>query len=360
MRRSPRKLSLALGVVLLVGLLVPAVAPAERTIALNTGTIELSLAPGSIANDSVRVSNNGTEPLRALIYTSDVRYDEQGEPDYVKPTGEPGEFLRSPASWMSLRVPDTTKVVANTPYIELDPGQALDIDFEMRVPGNATPGDYNAVIFFEMFEFAASDTGTTSRISGRIGARIVLRVAGDVIDRMDVAPFSVRSFNIGDTVPYSFRVVNDGNIDKRYEPSLVVLDGNEAERMRSVVETSAIVYAQGQREYLGGLKLDNARFGRFTMRVEVAYDREAGSEPGTVMPEVIRKDRTFWVVPLWAAILLILAIGLPVLWLSWKLAVRSSRRKHEREERTREERRARLAEEHEGASDQREDSSTSV
>ncbi len=326
--------------------LVPGSALAERTIALNTGTVELSLAPGGSASESVRVANNGDEPLKALLYTSDVAYDDQGQPTYVRPTGAAGEFLRSPASWLSLQAPDATKIIANTPYIELEPGQEIQIDFQMTVPANATPGDYNSVIFFEMFDTADTDTGTTSRISGRIGARIVLRVIGDIVDEVDVAPFSVRSFVIGDVVPYSFRVVNEGNIDKRYVPELVVLDGNESERMRSTVETSAVVYAQNQREYVGGLKLENARLGRYTLRVELAYDKETGAEPGTVIPERLRKDRTFWVVPLWLAIAAIMVIGLPILWLSWRASVKSGARKDEKRVLAREERRRRRAESH--------------
>lgn len=326
--------------------LVPGSAYAERTIALNTGTVELALAPGGVANESIRVANNGTEPLKALLYTSDVQYDEQGQPTYVRPTGAPGEFLRSPASWLSLRAPDATKIIANTPYIELDPGDEIQVDFEMRVPSNATPGDYNSIIFFEMFDTVDAETGATSRVAGRIGARIVLRVAGDVIDEIDVAPFSVRSFVIGSVVPYTFRVVNEGNIDKRYVPSLIVLDGSETERMRSMVESSAVVYAQNQREYHGGLRLENASFGRFTMRVELAYDRETGAEPGTVVPERLRKERTFWVVPLWLAIAAIAAVGAPALWLSWKASVKSTARKNEARERAREERRRRIADEH--------------
>lgn len=342
-RDSRGRMRTGIALVLLLGALVPGSAYAERTIALNTGTVELALAPGGRAAETIRVANNGDEPLKALLYTSDVRYDEQGQPTYVKPTGEAGEFLRSPASWMSLRAPDATKIIANTPYIELDPGQEIEIGFEMTVPANATPGDYNSIIFFEMFDAADPETGTTSRISGRIGARIVLRVIGDIVDEIDVAPFSVRGFVIGNVVPYSFRVTNEGNIDKRYVPDLVVLDGNESERMRSTVETSAVVYAQNQREYVGGLKLENAGFGRFTMRVEVNYDKETGAEAGTVIPERVRKDRTFWVIPLWFAVAAIGVVGFPAMWLSWRASVKSAARKDEKRESAREERRQRLA-----------------
>lgn len=337
------RVALCVVAVLCAVTLMPASALAERTIALGTGTVNLSLAPGGVASETIKVANTGTEPLKAMLYTSDVTYDAHGQPTYVRPTGVPGEFLRSPASWMVVRAPDMTKIIANTPYIELAPGQEIEVDFDLTVPPNATPGDYNAIIFFEMFDTADVE-GTVSRITGRIGARVVLRVIGDIVDRIDVAPFSVRSFVIGDVVPYSFRVVNEGNIDKRYVPELVVLDGSEAERMRSVVETEAIVYAQGQREYVGGLELRNAGFGRFTLRVELAHEREAG-DAGAVVEECLYKDRTFFVIPLWFAIAVILGVGLPLLWLSWRASVKSAVRKHEARERSRLERRERRAEE---------------
>ena len=328
MTRSRMLVRGAAAVVLAAALVFGVVAPAlaERTIALSTGTVELSLAPGGVASETIAVANNGDEPLRALVYTNDVVYDAEGMPEYVKPTGAQGEFNRSPASWISLRMPAETQVIANTPYIELEPGDEMMIDFEMRVPEGATPGDYNAIIFFEMFDTADAE-GTSSQISGRIGARIVLRVAGDIVDRLDVAPFAVRGFVIGDVVPYSFTLTNEGNIDKRYTPSLVVLDGSETERMRSEIETAPIVYAGSTREYTGGLKLTNANFGKYTMRVEIAYDKETGSAPGATVAERLTKDRTFWVVPLWFAIAVVLAIGLPILWLVWRSSVKSAAKK---------------------------------
>ena len=295
---------------------------AERTIALSTGTIELALAPGGNAAESLVVANNGDEPLMAFVYTNDVTYDAAGAPTYTKPTGAVGEINKSPASWLTLRMPADTQVIANTPYIELAPGEEMIIDFEMDVPQQATPGDYNAIIFFEMFDKEAA-AGATSQVSGRIGARISLRVAGDVVDRLEIAPYSVRGLVIGDTVPWGFRIANDGNIDKRMTTSLVVLDGSENEKMRSVVESESIVYAGSARDYSGGLELEGVSFGKYTLRVEVAYEKESGTD-GAKVPDEMVKDRTFWVFPLWFVILLIIAVGVPALWLSWRSAQRAS------------------------------------
>lgn len=299
---------------------------AEKTIALSTGTIELALAAGSSASNTIAVANNGDEPFKAMVYASDVIYDEAGVPTYVKPTGASGEILKSPASWLTLRMPAETQVIANTPYVELAPGQEMLVDFDMVVPAGVAPGDYSAIVFFEMFDTDAT-TGTTSRISGRIGARIVVRVAGDVVDRLDLAPFWVRGLVIGDAVPYSFTLSNDGNIDKRYVPSLVVLDSSEAEIQRLQLEENAVVYADNVREYSGSLALDKPLFGKYTMRAEIGYDRETGTAPGATVAEVLKKDRTFWVFPLWFVILVILVISLPVLWLAWRSSVKSAARK---------------------------------
>jgi hypothetical protein len=285
--------------------------------------VELALPAGGSAADRIAVANNGDEPLKAMIYTSDVRYDEAGQPDYVRPTGETGEYLKSPASWLSLSLPAETQVIANTPYIELDPGEEIILDFEMRVPADAPPGDYNAIVFFEMFD-DESASGTSSKISGRIGARIVVRVAGDVVERLEIAPFWVRGLVIGDSIPYEFTFANEGNVDKRYVPSLVVLDRSEAEVAREELEESAIVYAGNARKYSGALEVDRPLLGQYTLRAEMAYDSESDS---ATAQEPTEEDRTFWIFPLWFAILVILVLAVPVLWLIWRSSVRSAQKR---------------------------------
>lgn len=304
--------------VLLLG--VVQIASGEQTIALSTGTVELALPAGGSAADKIAVANNGDEPLKAKIYTNDVEYDSAGMPEYVMPTGDASEYIKSPASWLSLRLPAETQVIANVPYIELAPGEEMILDFEMQVPPNAPPGDYNAIIFFEMFDDTGA-SGTSSKVSGRLGARIMVRVAGDVIEKLEVAPFWVRGFIIGDVVPYEFTFSNEGNVDERYVPELVVLDRSEKEIMRSQLEESAVVYAGNARVYSGGLELEKPLIGQYTLRTEMTYEAQGGSSG------VVEKDRTFWIVPLWLAVVVLLVLSLPILYLVWRSSVKADKKK---------------------------------
>lgn len=320
-------LSLATVAVLAAALLIPSSAMAERTIALSTGAFDLALAPGQSSADRIGVANNGDEPLTALVYTADVKADETGEQTYVRPGPDLKNFLTSPASWVRVKVPDSTKIVANTPYLEMAPGQELPVDFELVVPRNAPPGDYNVVVFFEMFEFSDGDEGAISRVSGRIGSRIDLRVVGDVIDKVVVGPFVAQKLVIGDKASFSTKVTNDGNIDKKITVDLKLVGEGEEQLWSKRLDKAANLYAKQDRLYDGTVAFKGVGFGKYTFRTQVEYQRELGDEARTLEPVSENVDRTIWIIPLWLAILIILLVGLPLLYLTYRASTIGIRRK---------------------------------
>ncbi len=309
---------------LAAALTLPGAALAERTIALNTGTFDLALSPSQQASDLIMVANNGDEPLKALVYTADVAIDEEGNQTYDRPDAKPENYLSSPASWIRLKVPDSTKIIANTPYLEFEPGDEYPVEFELVVPNNASPGDYNAVVFFEMFDFNEGTEGATTQVQGRIGARIDLRVVGDVIDDLQMSDFEARTLVIGDMTPFSVRVINAGNIDKKYSLNLRLVGAGETEKWSQLLEENANVYAKRDRYYDGGLKFDGVGLGRYTLRAELDYNKEVGE--ATLAPEQIVVERSVWVIPLWLVILVIIFVGLPLLYLTYRLSVRRVRK----------------------------------
>ena len=49
-------------------------------------------------------------------------------------------------------MPEEAKAFGNTPYLELEPADRDPVSFIMQPPSNASPGDHNVVLFFEMFD----------------------------------------------------------------------------------------------------------------------------------------------------------------------------------------------------------------
>ncbi|HAL30289.1 MAG TPA: hypothetical protein DCP20_06195 [Coriobacteriia bacterium] len=309
-------------------LVVSASAFAERTVGLSTGTFELSLAPGQTGGGEVVVSNNGDEDIDVLIYAADQIVSEDGSIEYQTPavTGVAG--AGTPATWVRMVIDAETRTRGNTPYISLTPGQQVPVSFEIEVPEEVPPGDHQVIIFFEMFGGEDPETeGATTEVTGRVGARVSMRIAGEVVERLEVRPFVTKGLVLSNLVPYTFVVRNDGNIDKDVEARILLLDGDLQEVVDSLVTEDTTVYAGTNFEQSGSVDTVKQLFGRYTMRLEVSYPRE-GSEAGAT--EVITIDKSVWLVPLWLVIALIVTLGGLAIWLSWRSAKRADERKRAR------------------------------
>jgi len=333
MRVRRGKLGLVASIVLALVVSAPLSAYAERTVGLSTGTFELSLAPGQTGSGEVVVSNNGDEDIDVLIYAADQLVSEDGAIDYQTPdiTGITG--AGTPAIWVRMDIDAETRTRGNTPYVSLTPGQQVPVAFEVEVPEEAPPGDHQVIIFFEMFGGEGPDTeGATTEVTGRVGARVSMRVAGEVVERLEVRPFVTKAFVLSRLAPYTFVVRNDGNIDKDIEARILVLDGNLQEVVDSVVTEDATVYAGTNFEQSGSVETAAQLLGRYTMRLEVSYPRE-GSDVGA--EEVITIDKSVWFIPLWLVIAVIVVFGGMAIWLSWRSARRADERKRARGRRPR-------------------------
>ncbi len=328
MGRSRGTLALcALVLATLLAVTVPGAASAVRTVGLSTGTFDLSLAPGQTGGGEVVVSNNGDEDIDVLIYAADQIVSETGSIDYQAPSVTGMAGLGTPATWMSMVIGAETKTRGNTPYVSLAPGEQVPVEFELEIPEGAPPGDHQVIVFFEMFGGDSETEGATTDVTGRVGARVTVRVAGEVFEKLEVRPFVTRTFVLSQLVPYTYVVRNEGNIDKRIDARILLL-GGDLEEVASSLETSDTpVFAGTNFEQAGSVDPGRQLFGRYTMRLEVTYPRE-GSEVGA--SDAITIDKTVWILPLWLVIALIVLVGGVAVWLSWRGAKRADEGKRER------------------------------
>jgi hypothetical protein len=278
---------------------LPQAAYAERTIALSSGSFSFDVDPGQSGEGEVIVMNDGDEPLKALVYMTDLEIDETGVHTFVEPRRDGASILTTPASWFRVFMPADSKAVGNTPYLELDVGERVPIRFAFSPPANTPSGDHNVVLFFEMFELSEGSEGAAALVSGRLGTRIALRVTGEVIENLTIRPFEVPAFRIGSAIPFNFTVNNSGNTNKRVAVTAELLDRSEQSVVASVVASDTPVYANARYRFDGALNTGVDRLGPHTVEVRVQYFLE-----GSANPTELVEQRSVWLVPLWAILVL--------------------------------------------------------
>lgn len=303
----------------------PASAFAARTIGISAASRYFNVTARQTGKGDVTVMNDGTVPIRVMVYVANQLIDKKtGKKTFDVPKfGTPA--YQGPATWFNIKMPANSKALGNIPYIDLDPGEKVPVNFSFTVPDDVPAGDHQALIFFEMVNPPGKGT-TAASVSGRLGSRIHIRVQGTLIEKMSVEPFAVRNLVVGDLMPWNFVIRNDGNVDKTAAGKLEILDSNDNVVLTSQVVTETVLYANSMSERSGNLRLSKMVVGPYKARLTVTYPSEPDSR-GQTAPVDIVKARSIWVLPLWLVIGVIAIVGSLVLYMAWRQALWSAERK---------------------------------
>lgn len=173
-------------------------------------TFEASLDPGASSEDRVVITNLGTEPLSLTLSAADIVTTPSGDVTLSADDAEPVA-----SGWVTL----------STDEVTLDPSTAVEVPFSVAPPTNAEPGDY-AVAIVASLALPVSDTdGQQVVLDTRVGARLYLRVVGDLRSELEVSDLTVeRDAGWWNPLPAStstdFLVTNTGTV--RLDASAVV------------------------------------------------------------------------------------------------------------------------------------------
>ncbi|WP_205327125.1 WxL protein peptidoglycan domain-containing protein [Glycomyces sp. YM15] len=171
---------------------------------------DYELDPGATLIDFVGVSNFGTEPITVRLYASDAFTTATGAFDLLPS----GEVPIDVGSWIGF----------NEPALTIPPQTRLDVPFALTVPADATPGDHVGGIVAAVTETAADASGDEIRVERRVGARIHLRVTGDLDPNLipesddEAFHYTWNPIEPGD-LSFEYSVENTGNV--RLEGTLV-------------------------------------------------------------------------------------------------------------------------------------------
>ncbi len=294
MRRGPG-LAVLLSLCVL-SLVSPTSAFAERSIGVSAASFDFTAAQGEAGEGEVWVSNEGDEPITVRVYASDQVVEDDGTVTFVTPSVDANP-LQSPASWMTVTLPPDAKSIGNIPYIDMEPGDKARVAFRVGIPQGAVPGDHNIMLFFEMFDPDPTSGDQQARIFGRLGTRVKARVDGEIIEKVEVAPFTIPGYVLGTAVPYSFTVNNEGNVDQRVDVRMVELDSSGAEVSATEITSDTALYATSSLQKSGAIEDGATRIGRANYRLVVSYPSQATGANGLI--KTTEEERAVWVIPVW-------------------------------------------------------------
>jgi hypothetical protein len=98
------------------------------------------------------------------------------------------------------------------PSVTVTSGQTIKIPYTITIPPNADPGGYFAAIFWGEDNPAAKQAGEVA-IGGKLGALILLRVAGDIPEAAGIQEYGIvngKKFFSNPPIAFSYRFKNEG------------------------------------------------------------------------------------------------------------------------------------------------------
>ncbi|PSL52217.1 uncharacterized protein DUF916 [Saccharothrix carnea] len=211
MTRTWRRVALS-GLLALVfsGLATPAASAAPATFGVRPATAQApdtrsaftySATPGAVVRDHVAVSNVANDPVTLRVYASDAFNTPDGGFDLLAAGREPVDV----GKWSVLERGE----------VLVAPRSTVIVPFTLTVPANATPGDHTGGIVASLTTEASGADGQRVAVEQRVGARVHLRVSGDLRPSLSIedltASYDGSFFGRGDTT-VGYVVRNTGNV----------------------------------------------------------------------------------------------------------------------------------------------------
>lgn len=257
---------------------------AAATFKVSPTVLEARRQGGQAALGTIDVELKGELGRRFRVVVQDIRQLPDGSQAYEPPLGSPF----SASSWIS---------VAPAGFGG-GPNRVQPVQYQVRVPPNAEPGDHLASIAVQRLP---GDGGATAAPIEAISVRLTIRVPGLARPTAEIAGLDVPSVADGGPVGIGTTVRNTGNVtldfDRADRGRVAIIDGDE--RKATLPFEGQLFPGQTRRFELSWES--PPLFGEF----EAVASVDAGADP-------VRESHGFWVIP-WREVAALVLVVLAVL-----------------------------------------------
>lgn len=253
---------------------------------------------GEIIQDVATIKNFGNESVTIKIAAVDATSNNSGS--FILKFN--GEEQKNIGTWTELEKKEFT----------LQPGERVNIPFTIKIPINASPGQYVGGIIAEngggkngatLRECNEEICNTSVAVKTRIGARIYLTIPGAIKEDIQWTSFQ-HKVNISGKDHFVFRIENRGNISHEPKVKMEILDsaGNIYDQFEKNLGESS---PNSVIEPIIAWDKPSLLIGTFTARATMSFPKRFQAQEGLhgAAQEVIQ-SLSFWAVP-WVAIMVI-------------------------------------------------------
>lgn len=218
-----------------------------------------SLDKGDIQEGTINVTNPNDFEIGVKSEIED--FLPEGEIGGTKLIGE-SEEITSLFRWIKVE-PDSFNLAAK---------EIKTVSFEIAVPEDAEPGGHYASVLFRAVPPEKEAEETTIRVSGRVGALVLVEVPGKVLRQGEIVSFKVPSFVEKGPVKFIAKIKNTGTVHWQAKAT-VKISNWFGKKVAEVSLGKHIVLPQSSRLFEGSLD-EKHLFGRYRVELEFRADED--------------------------------------------------------------------------------------
>lgn len=172
-------------------------AAVEQHIAITPSSQEIKLAPGGSSQQKVTIVNQGSGDFD--IEYSAAPYSVAPDDAGYEPKFEAGTNATDVTSWIKL---------SKTKDSAVSPSKVAELEYTVRVPSDAKPGSYAAVVFAKTSPTEKPSQGVVAH--NRVGQIVYIDIAGTVEESGEIVAGKTTSFTMNGEVRVEGIVKNTG------------------------------------------------------------------------------------------------------------------------------------------------------